>query len=430
MIDYLLEKADSEDWFIRVGDMDAALAASKINGHPRGASFQLNALDARERVSAMQGNDLVISMLPAIYHHHVAEDAIKLKISVITPSYISPEMHAFDQAAKDAGILLLNELGVDPGIDHMSAMEIVHKIQAKGGKILGFESFTGGLIAPESDNNPWGYKFSWNPRNVVLAGQGGAARYIQESSLKYIPYHQLFRRYTDITIEGVGKFEGYANRDSLKYRSIYSIDDIPSLFRGTLRKSGFCDAWNVFVQLGCTDDSYQMENLAQMTLRQYLNSFLAYDSEKRLEDKLRHYLGLSDATMHKIEWLGFFSDEAVGMGTGSPAQVLQKVLEAKWVLEPHDKDMIVMWHRFVYVDNRGKHEVTAHLVNIGDDNLRTSMAKTVGLPLAIAARCVLNGTIKSKGVQLPVTPEIYIPILAELAEFGIQLVEQEKQLTF
>lgn len=425
LIDYLLNNAQTEDWFIRLGDMDGALAKSKINNHPRAEAFQLNALNAAERWKAMEGNDLIISMLPAIYHNHVAFDAVKLRISVITPSYISEEMKGLDQEARAAGIVLLNEMGVDPGIDHMSAMQLVDRIRAKGGKLLSFESFTGGLIAPESDNNPWGYKFSWNPKNVVLAGQGGAARYIQEGSFKYIPYHQLFKRYTEISIDGLGKFEGYANRDSLRYRSIYNMEGIPTLYRGTLRKEGFCDAWNVFVQLGCTDDSYQMEGLENMSLRQYLNSFLPFDEKKSLEEKLKGQLNLQDAILQKMEWLGFFSNEAVGMSNASPAQVLQKVLESKWVLEPEDKDMIVMWHRFIYEDQHGKHELRAHLVNIGDDNLRTAMAKTVGLPLAIAAKCLLNGTINCKGVQLPVSADIYEPILSELEDFGIKLEDYE-----
>ncbi len=215
MIKYLLEHADNEGWFVKVGDMNEALAQQKVGNHSRGKAFKFNALDAEERWAELQNVDLVISMLPAHLHLEVVKDCIKLKINTITPSYVSDGMKELDAAAKEAGIILMNEIGVDPGMDHMSAKKILDEIEEKGGVMDCFESFTGGLVAPESDNNPWNYKFTWNPRNVVLAGQGGAAKFIQEKQYKYIPYHKLFRRTEIIEIDGFGSFEGYANRDSL-----------------------------------------------------------------------------------------------------------------------------------------------------------------------------------------------------------------------
>lgn len=426
LIEYLLKHAASEDWMVHVGDIDEELASRKTGGHPRSRAFRFNALDLEERRKEVARADLIISMLPANMHHHVAMDAVIYGKNVITPSYVSPEMAAFDSDISEKGILFLTELGVDPGIDHMTAMEIAHRIDRDGGEIIEFESFTGGLIAPESDNNPWGYKFTWNPKNVVLAGQGGAARYVQQGEIKYIPYHQLFRRYIPVSIEGVGEFEGYANRDSLRYREVYGMENIRTLQRGTLRRKGFCDAWNVFVQLGCTDDSYIIENSAELTLRRYLNMFMAFDPRKSVEDKLRSYLNLSDEIMDKLAWLGFFSGEPVGIHDATPARVLQHVLEKKWALGENDLDRVVMWHRFIYREASGKvREVQAYLDCLGEDTVRTAMARTVGLPLAIAARKVLNREIRSNGVQLPVSPEIYRPILAELAEEGIKMVEQE-----
>ena len=251
LIRYLLENSVNHEWEVRIVDQDINLVKSKINGHVNGVALSFNALDSNERRPEIENADLVISMLPARFHIDVAKDCIELKTNLITPSYISPEMRALDQEAKDAGIVIMNEIGVDPGLDHMSAMKIIDELKSKGGKVTSFKSFCGGLIAPESDNNPWNYKFTWNPRNVVLAGQGGAAKFIQEGQYKYIAYNNLFRRTEIIDIEGYGKFEGYANRDSLRYRSIYGLENIPTIYRGTLRKIGFCRAWNIFVKLKC-----------------------------------------------------------------------------------------------------------------------------------------------------------------------------------
>jgi saccharopine dehydrogenase-like NADP-dependent oxidoreductase len=238
MIRYFLKNAEQENWHLIVADMNLTLAQEKVKNHPRGAAIQLDALNPIERRKALAGIDLVVSMLPAQYHVEVVKDCIELKINTITPSYISDEMKALDEAAQNAGIIVMNEIGVDPGIDHMSAKKVLDRLEQSGAKITQFESFTGGLLAPESDNNPWNYKFTWNPRNVVLAGQGSASKFIQEGQYKYIPYHKLFRRTEIIEVDGYGRFEGYANRDSLKYRAVYGLDNIPTIYRGTLTKSG------------------------------------------------------------------------------------------------------------------------------------------------------------------------------------------------
>jgi saccharopine dehydrogenase-like NADP-dependent oxidoreductase len=427
MIKYLLENAENEGWFVRVGDMNEALAIQKVGNHSRGKAFKFNALNAKERWAELQNVDLVISMLPAHLHLEVVKDCIKLKINTITPSYVSDGMKELDAAAKEAGIILMNEIGVDPGMDHMSAKKILDDIEAKGGKMDCFESFTGGLVAPESDDNPWNYKFTWNPRNVVLAGQGGAAKFIQEKQYKYIPYHKLFRRTEIIEIDGFGSFEGYANRDSLKYRSIYHLDNIPTIYRGTLRRVGFCRAWNVFVQLGATDDSYILEGSENMTYREFINSFLAYSPYDSVEMKLRYYLNIEqdDYIWEKLVWLGIFSDKKVGLKDATPAQILQKILEDKWTLAEDDKDMIVMWHKFIYELNGKKHELHSSMVYIGHDRTYTAMSDTVGLPVAICAKMILNGTIQIKGVQLPIVKEIYNPILDELEKLGMRFIEKE-----
>ncbi|MCB0761378.1 MAG: saccharopine dehydrogenase NADP-binding domain-containing protein [Flavobacteriales bacterium] len=425
LINRLLEQSEALDLYVQVNDTNLALAQRKIHGHPRGEALSFDALDKDIRRPYLQNSDLVISMLPARFHHLIIEDCIELQKDVITPSYLTAEVKALEDKINQAGILVLKEMGLDPGIDHMSAMKMVNDIRKEGGKMLRFESFTGGLIAPESDNNPWNYKFTWNPRNVVLAGQGGAARYLQEGEYKYIPYHRLFSRIKPIEIDGYGEFEGYANRDSLSYRDVYNMKHIPTIYRGTLRKKGFCEAWNAFVQMGMTDDSYEMDNVQGMTWRTFLNSFLSYLPDETVEQKIVNQLGISQEVFDKIKWLGLFEDTPIGMEKGTPAQILQKKLEEKWGLEKGDKDMIVMWHRLNYEKDGAEHEIHASMVVIGEDQDETAMAKTVGLPVAIATELIIKGVITRKGLVLPIEPDVYEPVLNELEVCGIQFSEKQ-----
>jgi len=429
MIKYFLNQSQKENWLIRVGDMQLSFAQEKVGNHVNGEAFKFNALNAEERRKEISNSDIVISMLPARFHLEVVRDCVDLKKDVITPSYVTDEMKALNEQIIDAGIIAMNEMGLDPGIDHMSAMKILDEIEEKGGVVSGFESFTGGLIAPESDNNPWNYKFTWNPRNVVLAGQGGAAKFIQEGQYKYIAYNNLFRRTEIIEIEGFGKFEGYANRDSLRYRSIYGLENIPTIYRGTLRKIGFCRAWNIFVKLGLTDDSYVIEGSEEMTYRQFINSFLSYNSHDSVELKFRYQLRIEqdDYIWEKLVWLGIFEDKKVGIKDATPAQILQKILEDKWTLEENDKDMIVMWHKLNFKLNGENKEIRSYMTYIGEDQTYTAMSDTVGLPVAICAKMILNNKIKLKGVHLPIHKEIYLPILKELEDYGIVFKEREVQ---
>lgn len=433
LINYLLNLAPTENWRILVADADEELAIRKVHGSEFGEAIGFDARNEAKRQELIAKCDLVISMLPASMHIDVVKDCITLKKHIITPSYITNEMKALDAEAKKAGIWVLNEMGLDPGIDHMSAMQVIDKIKAGGGKMTCFESFTGGLVAPESDNNPWGYKFTWNPRNVVLAGQGGTVKFIQEGKYKYIPYHKLFRRTEKIKIKDFGKYEGYANRDSLKYRSIYGLEGIPTIFRGTLRRPGFCRSWNMFIQLGMTDDSYEMDGVATMTHREFVNSFLAYNKHDSVELKTMHYLGLSqddDEYMERLTWLGLFDDELVGLEKGSPAKILQHILEKKWTLAPEDKDMIVMWHKFGYTQNGEHKEINSSMVMLGKNQDETAMAMTVGLPLAIIAKHILKGNINRTGVELPIYKEVYEPVLAELETLGCHFNEEHVAPTF
>lgn len=427
LVEYLKRHAQPQDWQITIGDMDLELAKKRCGQHERCRPIKMDVKDEINRVSAISKADLVISMLPAHMHVPVATDCIALGKHMVTASYISDEMRALDERAKEAGVVMINEIGVDPGIDHLSAMKVLDEIREAGGEMTIFESFTGGLVAPENDDNPWNYKFTWNPRNVVLAGAGGTVKFIQEGQYKYIPYHQLFRRTEMIEIDDYGRFEGYANRDSLKYRSVYGLQNIPTIYRGTLRRPGFCRAWDTFVKLGMTDDSYKLQDTEDMTYRQFTNLFLAYNPHDSVELKLMHYLNIPQDSelMDKLQWLGIFSDQKIGMSDVSPAQVLQKILEEKWALGEDEKDMIVMYHKFGYQLNGERRMIESSMVSKGRDKNETAMARTVGLPVAIATKNILNGNITSPGVQIPITKEIYEPMLAELAENGITFKEKE-----
>ena len=428
LIKYLLDKSDKENLQIIVADKVLSSAEKLINKHKNGKAIVLDVFEEKSRSEAVQNVSIVISMLPARFHLEVAKDCVKYGKSLVTASYISDEMQALNDEVVAKGLVFMNEIGLDPGIDHMSAKQILDRIKDGGAKLLLFESFTGGLVAPESDNNLWNYKFTWNPRNVVVAGQGSAAKFIQEGQYKYIPYHKLFRRTEILDLGEYGKFEGLANRDSLKYRKIYGLEGINTLYRGTIRKIGFSRAWNVFVQLGMTDDTYTMVDSENMTYRDFTNSFLAYSPHDSVELKLRHYLKIDqdDIIWDKLLEVGIFDgSKKVALKNATPAQILQKILMDKWTLQPEDKDMIVMMHKFGYEIDGEKRQINSYMQVIGDDQTYTAMAKTVGLPVAIATLKILNGEIKTPGVQLPITKEVYEPILKELEEYGITFKEKK-----
>jgi saccharopine dehydrogenase-like NADP-dependent oxidoreductase len=427
MVQYLLFNAKKEKWFITIADQSKELAMKLANNHGNAKAIAFDVNNDEERFRLIDESDIVISMLPAHMHISVAKDCVSLKKHMVTASYISKEMKALNEEAKQAGVILMNEIGVDPGIDHLSAMRLIDKIKEDGGRLEAFETFTGGLIAPESDNNPWNYKFTLNPRNVVLAGLG-TVKFIQNNKYKYIPYHQLFRRTEIIDVEEYGKFEGYANRDSLQYREIYGLKDIPTMYRGTLRKLGFCRAWDVFVQLGATDDTYIIEGSEDMTNREFINSFLAYNETDSVELKFKHYLNIRQDDVDlfdKFVWLGIFDQTKIGLKQATPAQILQHILEQKLSLDEGDKDMIVMWHRFLFEKDGEYKEIHSSMVVIGDDQTYTAMAKTVGLPVAIATKMILNKVIVTPGVHVPILKEIYNPILNELENYGIHFKEKE-----
>lgn len=424
LIDFLLEHSGANDWKIVVGDLDEQLAKEKIGGHANGSGVSFDIFDEASREKIIKEQDLVISMLPASFHIHVARVCADHGVNMLTASYQTEDIKALEGVFQSNNAGLIMEMGLDPGIDHMSAMQVLDRIRDAGSTLRVFETFTGGLLAPSNDDNPWQYKFTWNPRNVVMAGQGNV-KFIQEGRYKYIPYSKLFRRTEVIHIPDYGYFEGYANRDSLKYLDSYKLHGIKTLYRGTLRRPGFCKAWDIFVQLGATDDTYNMEEVASMTHRQFINSFLSYNPHDSVELKLAHYLNLDleSEEMFKLKWLGIFDDEPVGLEKGSPAQILEHILKKKWTVAPEEKDMIVMWHKFEYYEGSELKKLQSSMAIEGSDSINTAMSKTVGLPLAVTAKLILQGKIAPKGVHIPTERWIYEPVLRELETYGITFTE-------
>ncbi|RPJ79164.1 MAG: saccharopine dehydrogenase [Deltaproteobacteria bacterium] len=426
LINYLLEHAKDLDISVRVGDIAVESAREKIKNNPRAEAFFFNA-EKTDQVSAeVKEADVVVSLLPVKSHPLIARQCVRFGKHLVTASYVSPEMAELNKTAFEKDVLLLNEMGVDPGIDHMSAMQVIDRLKEEGNRLIAFESATGGLVAPEYDDNPWRYKFTWAPFNVVTAGNRGA-RFLHNGKFKHIPYHKLFRRYETIDIPGYGEFEVYPNRDSLNYQETYGLKDLLTMFRGTIRRPGFCEAWDALVQLGATDHSYTMEGTENMTFREFTNSFLAYNIVDPVEQKVKTYLGLENKpiVMNKLEWLGLFTEEVIGIPELTPAQALQHILMKKWQMGPEDKDMIIMQHQFDYIRLASHHKTFSTMVVKGDDQVNTAMSKTVGLPLAIAVKLILSHKIGLRGVQIPVHKEIYEPVLRELESFGISFEEKD-----
>lgn len=428
LIRYLIEQAPAYEWKITVGDFSPDAARARTGDSPFATAVRFDIEQQEESRQAIADADIVVSLLPPKFHALVAKSCLSEGKHFLTASYVTDELLSFNEEAQRKGLLFLNECGLDPGIDHLSAMKVIDHIRLNGGAITSFESFTGGLIAPQTDpGNPWRYKFTWNPRNVVTAGQG-TARYLQDGRSKYIPYQQVFQRITPVHVPGHGDYEGYANRDSLKYIDLYGLRGISTMLRGTLRHKGFCRAWNVFVQLGCCDDSYPMADVQHLTHAGFLDAFLPPAAGAGdIAGRLSAALGLTpDAPeIEMLRWSGFFDETPVGLPSGTPASILEHILNKRWALCPEDLDEIVMWHRFRYTHDGEDHEIQASLVTTGHDQVFTAMARTVGLPLAIATRLLAIGKIERRGVCIPTTREFYEPILAELSTLGIELKETQ-----
>ena len=426
LIHYLLEKSVIYDWKITVADHDLNMAIAKVNQHPNGNAIQFEVEDKSLRHQLIESHDMVVSLLPAFLHMLVAEDCIELKKNLATASYVSKEMKAREEEIVAAGLTFLNEVGLDPGIDHMSAMQKIEEIKSEGGVLTAFYSHTGGLIAPESDTNPWHYKITWNPRNVVLAGQG-TAQYLENNQLQLVPYNQLFDHPFVIDVPNLGKYDVYPNRDSISYRSIYHIDDIPTIMRGTIRHHGYCKSWNLLVKLGLTDSTTILQNLDHYTNRALLASITRFENNADLENKVAEFLGVNtnEESFQNLIWLGLFENKPIQIKTGTLADWVESVLVDKWKLSPTDKDMIIMQHEFHYEINGQKKVTTSSMISKGADAENTAMSRLVGITLGIGVKLMMLGKINAKGIVLPTSKSIYEPVLEELLDYDVRFRETE-----
>ncbi len=420
LLQYLNDFIASNEVVIKAIDVQLELVEKRTKEFSN-ISFVQSEITANSLEKEITHADIVVSMLPPAFHAMVAALCLKSQKHFFTASYVSAEIKAMQEQAESSDLLFMMECGLDPGIDHMSALSLIHTLKGKGATITSFESFTGGLVHPSYTNPPWNYKVSWNPRNVVLAGQGADAQYKHDGVIKVVPYTQLFAHPTTWSISTTDVYEGYPNRDSLSYQSLYDLKDASTFERGTLRYPGFCKGWNYIIQLGLTNDVIQIPEDAGRTGNSFLSQFLPR-SVGTLEEKLVDVCGTKDVVPY-LEALGLLEDSPIATMAGTAAQIFQTIIEKEWRLQQSDKDRIVMIHRLRYELNGENKLVQSSLIVDGEDAERTSMAKTVGLPLAIAIDLFLQGKIKNRGVVIPIYTEIYSPILERLKSFGVVFKE-------
>lgn len=424
LIDYLLDWSKDQAFTIRIADQSIEHLEPIKSQYPKLSFEVVNIQDNEQRLVLIKGAFIVVSMLPAFMHPLVAADCLKSGVHLATASYESAELKALEKEIESKGLIFLNECGLDPGLDHMSAMKIFENLKSRGFTITEFHSYCGGLVAPDClGDNPWKYKFSWNPRNVIVAGQG-TARFLEAGKLRFLPYHRLFSNSSSFEINKL-QYDGYPNRDSIGYREVYGLNEIRTMIRGTLRYAGFAKAWNLFVQLGLTDDSYNFPIQKGMTYREFTEAFVSSGS-KSIEEQLLKLADGDQVAVSMFIWTGMLSDETINRLEGTPAMIVQDLLEKKWELQSNDKDMVVMQHFVVGEKGDSQVKVSSTFYLEGENSQRTAMAKTVGLPLAIAVKLICLGEIKKQGLITPVIPELYNPILEELeVKFGITFKETE-----
>jgi len=414
----------SKNFIIQISDFDTENLKFFTKKYPKIITQIFDVNDKKQREKIVINQSIVISMLPAKYHFLIAIECLKSNINLVTASYISDELMKLDYEVKKKNLLFLNEVGLDPGLDHMSALKLIKEIKNDNGKIKSFKSHCGGLIHPKYDNNPWNYKFTWNPRNVVLAAKG-QAKFLKKNKIVQVNYPDVFNQTEKINIDQLGDFDSYANRDSLKYIKLYGLDEIDTMFRGTLRRKGFCESWEIIALLGLTDDEVYLntfnKSYKDLILSQLFNKDNVIDLKKEIELKVSRKI--SEETYNKLLWTELFTcNRKLKNEKMTLAQVVESLLVKKWNFEVKDKDMIVMQHDFEYQKNNRLLNKKSTLVVYGDENF-SAMSKTVGLPLAIATKLILENKINYYGVKIPDISMIYEPILKELKDYNINFNE-------
>jgi saccharopine dehydrogenase-like NADP-dependent oxidoreductase len=427
LINYLLANASKENWIVTVADANLEMVQEKLNNSPSGKAVSFDITDDTKRRSFINSSDIVISMLPPSLHGKVAKDCLQFSKHLLTASYVDDDMRSMKSEIANKKVLFLCEMGLDPGIDHMSAMMLIDRVHSKGGNIVSFKSHCGGLVAPESDDNPWHYKISWNPRNIVMAGKAGAVYKIGGKIVK-IPYETLFDEKESVNIPGLGTLQYYPNRDSLSYLSLYHLESTSTFLRTTLRHPDFCTGWKYVIKAGLTDEnSNSLLIKKECSFREWLDASVASrTTATNFEDFLVKHVDIKERALVRqmFEYLGLFDSKIIPGYAKSSADVLQFAMENKLSLQANDKDMIVMLHEFEYNIGGKQEMINTSLVVKGDDRVNTAMAKTVGLPLGIATKLILDGTIQSRGLHIPVSKDIYDPVLRELEQYGVKFNEE------
>lgn len=424
LIDYMLSNA-KQKWRVIIMDSNPEMIAEKLAGHPKGEAAVIDVKDDNARQALVKQADIVLSLMPPDLHYLLAKDCIKFKKNLITSSYVSDDIRALDEEAKNAGITMMCEMGLDPGIDHMSSNAIIHGVQRIAGSIQSFKSFCGGLVAPESDDNPWHYKISWNPKNIVLAGKKGA-EWLENGKTLEAKYEQLFASNKKIKVDGVGPLGYYPNRDSLKYIDLYNLEDVKTFMRATLRHPSFTKGWDVVIKAGLVNetDSIVVDNISYAD---WVAKTIGGTNDDSLRSFFKSKCGADDKEMKQMDWLGLFDNRRInGTGSMSSSEILQLLLEEKWKMKALDKDMVVMEHQIEYERRGTLINLTSTMVVTGESRQHSAMSKTVGMPIAILAKKILLQEISTRnilGVQIPVMPDVYVPVLKELKKSGIEFTE-------
>ncbi len=425
LVRYLLDQGNIR---LTIADIVITKAEKMIDGHPHGQAINLDVNDQNALKRTVRQADIVVSLLPWTFHIKVARMCLQQNKNLVTASYVKPEMKALDREVKAKNLIFLNEIGVDPGIDHMAAMKIIDEVKSKGGKVLSFHSYCGGLPALDSNNNPFGYKFSWSPSGVMLAALNDG-RYLQDGKEVYIPSEQLFEHYWLVDIPGAGTFEAYVNRDALPYIDLYKIPEVKTMYRGTLRNISHCESWNYFKKLGLFDRErifdFRKESPAEVL------SGLLHIKETDLANGIAQFLKIPSYSLSikKMEWIGLFSEQTLPLTKGTAFDMFAYLLQTRLVYRKGERDLLVQHHEFIaeYGD-ASREKITSTMVDLGIPNGDSSMSRTVSLPVAIATKHILNGTIRLSGVHIPVLPEIYNPVLNDLKAMNIELIEVRQKL--
>ena len=432
LINYLLEEAKNHQWFVTVADVDPEVALAKVDGHPNGRGTWLDVLKPNDRKDLMMRADVVVSLLPPQLHYRVARDCIQYNKHLVTSAYVNRDLYRLNPEVVNSPLYFMGNMGLDPAFEVMAGKKTVDEIITKGGKISSYRSFVGGLIAPESEgDNPWKYKFTWNPRNMIISGQG-ISQYQIRGKYKYMSYDRLFKNPVMIDVPELGEMESYANRDSLLFRKEYGLDKIPTLKRSFLRHKGFCDAWDALIRLGLTDDTYPILESDKMTYRDLLEAYLVgvQDGNTSLKDRIAQALGedIDSPIMDKLEWIGLFERRKINMKRATPAKILESLLAKKWAMKKKDKDMVVMMNVFKYRLKGKNYQHTDYMILKGENAENTAMSRVVGMPVAVCVKLLMEGKIPVKGIQVPVTPEFYTPALEELKAHGLEFKQKVELL--